>query len=268
MKSILLFIKKTKTPFLGLFLLFMCINTAYSQEGGAFHDYVGNMGDSAVGFTFVDTGDVSDSLVGRQLSGSYFFVDKLKDIQFSGVSKTDRSIELYQRDDKGNSVGHLIGAFPKTDPKGGFEGSTLQDEIITGTWYTGKATVGLTVYLKLESAISRAPNGQRYSLIGVKNDSVFETEVRNFKDAVLRGDSLTVSKGIAYPIKVNIDGKTRRIRNKSAFLHDYDKIMYPKLFDAIRKSIPHNMFVNDEGAMLGDGIVWFDATGRVIALNN
>jgi hypothetical protein len=32
--------------------------------------------------------------------------------------------------------------------------------------------------------------------------------------------------------------------------------------------MPRNMFVRDQGVMLGSGQAWFDARGRVVALNN
>ena len=32
--------------------------------------------------------------------------------------------------------------------------------------------------------------------------------------------------------------------------------------------MPRNMFVRDEGAMLGGGSVWFGADGKVIAFGN
>lgn len=256
-----------RTALASVLLLFIFLSTGYSQEGGTFYDYLGNIGDSAVGFSFIGPSDYSDSLIGKPLNGTYFFTHQLKDYEFTGFSRMDRSIHLFQRDRNGNVVAHFSGVFTETDPKGKMQGPT-GDAIITGRWYLAKDTVGLPVYLQMEDIVNRSPNGQRYAGIGAANDSVFEAKVRYFRNAVLDGHKIAVSKCIDYPIVANVNGKAVKIRTASALLRDYDKIFHPKFIKAIRSTVPHDMFNNYNGAMLGDGIVWFWGSGKVIVINN
>jgi hypothetical protein len=59
-----------------------------------------------------------------------------------------------------------------------------------------------------------------------------------------------------------------RLKGPDELLVRYEVIFTPKYREAIAKGLPRNMFVRDEGAMLGSGEVWFGADGRVTALSN
>lgn len=270
MRSSARFRRQVLTLSTGLLPILLSVGTAYAQEPGTFWDYRGVMGDSAVGFTFVGDANFQDSLTGKQLRGTYFFIDQLKDFAISGHSGMDRSIELFQRDEEGEVIAHFVGTFPKRDPRGIVRGR-LGDGIITGRWYMGKDTLGLPVFLELEDVTNRGPDGRRYSAIGATmSDSAFESAVRYFRKAVLEGDTSVVARRIVYPIPVDIDGKNVEIRSASALLRNYAKIFYPEFIAALRKCVPHDMFVRpDEGAGLGRyGMVWFNGAGKVSGLYN
>jgi len=59
----------------------------------------------------------------------------------------------------------------------------------------------------------------------------------------------------------------KTIRNKAEFIRDYSQIFSVKYLACLRTGAPHNMFVHNGAAMLGNGEVWFDGEGLVIALN-
>lgn len=253
----------------GLLLIFMRFDAAGAQERGTFWDYRGTIGDSAVGLCFGGDYSFDDSLIGRHLTGTYFFIPELRDFEISGYSTSDRSIQLVQRDGTGKVIARFRGTFPKRDPRGIYRGP-LVNEVITGRWYVGKDTIGLPVFLEMEDITDRGRDGRRYSVMGATvGDSAFESMVRYFRDAVVEGNRSVVARRIAYPISVQVNGRRVLIHSRSALLKNYAEIFYPKYVAAIRKSVPHDLFVRpDDGAMLGHGIVWFGASGKVDQLNN
>jgi hypothetical protein len=90
----------------------------------------------------------------------------------------------------------------------------------------------------------------------------------HFWRALKAGDRNAVATEIRYPIKVSLNGKIKTLRSTAELLAVYDAVFTPDYRKAIAAAIPRNMFVRDEGAMLGNGQVWFGANGKVIALNN
>jgi hypothetical protein len=108
----------------------------------------------------------------------------------------------------------------------------------------------------------------RYINAGVQDDKALESKVRAFRSAVIAGDKKSVSTMINYPITITLDGKHRDLANAAELLKTYDLIFSTKFIKAIKDAVPHNMFVRYDGVMLGNGEAWFDADGKVKALNN
>lgn len=61
---------------------------------------------------------------------------------------------------------------------------------------------------------------------------------------------------IHYPIKVNPGRKPFTIKNEKEFIKDYDRIITHDIQDVILKQKYESLFVNSQGAMIGDGEVW------------
>src|ERR1700744_761458 len=61
---------------------------------------------------------------------------------------------------------------------------------------------------------------------------------------------------VHYPIKVNPGKKPFTVKNEKAFIKDYDGIITHDIQDVILKQKYENLFVNSQGAMIGDGEVW------------
>jgi hypothetical protein len=76
------------------------------------------------------------------------------------------------------------------------------------------------------------------------------------QQAVAKHDAVTVAALVHYPIKVNPGKKPFTIKNEKAFIKDYDGIITHDIQDAIFKQKYENLFVNSQGAMIGDGEVW------------
>jgi alpha-beta hydrolase superfamily lysophospholipase len=61
---------------------------------------------------------------------------------------------------------------------------------------------------------------------------------------------------VHYPIKVNPGKKPFTVRSQKEFIKDYDRIITQDISEAILKQKYDALFVNSQGAMLGEGEVW------------
>jgi hypothetical protein len=76
------------------------------------------------------------------------------------------------------------------------------------------------------------------------------------QQAVSKHDAAAVASLVHYPIKVNPGKRPFTVRNEKAFVKDYDRIITHDITAAIFKQKYENLFVNSQGAMIGDGEVW------------
>jgi hypothetical protein len=113
--------------------------------------------------------------------------------------------------------------------------------------------------------------GSTVDLEGAEFATKSRTFLAELQNAVAGGDKAKVASMISYPVRV-IQGTSRtRIRTEAALLSQYDTI-----FDAhVRQAIAHQsakcLFGNYQGAMIGDGEVWFnqrpDGTMKIVTVN-
>ncbi len=74
-----------------------------------------------------------------------------------------------------------------------------------------------------------------------------------------------VAELVHYPIKVNPGKHPFTVKDQKAFVKDYDRIITPDISDVILKQKYETLFVNSQGAMLGEGEVWI--TGNCLDKN-
>ena len=198
---------------------------------------------------------------GAQVEGLYFYATQLRDIALRGT--TDGSdLVLDELDAKGTPVARFEAKFVDRDPKQRFSGK-LECEVVSGTWRKLDGGQALPVYFAAESSTTGALDN-RY---GDARDALVHRNAFRFWDAVKRGERKTVAASITYPISVQVAGARKRLRNPVELLANYDAIFSPRYVEAIVGAVPRNMFVRDQGIMLGRGEVWFGFDGKVIGLN-
>jgi hypothetical protein len=78
--------------------------------------------------------------------------------------------------------------------------------------------------------------------------------------AVRANDRGAVIKLIDFPLRVNSQGRTRLYRDAQSVQRDYDRIFTPQVRRAILGQRVDQLFVRDQGVMIGNGEVWFDQT--------
>jgi hypothetical protein len=204
---------------------------------------------------------------GDRLDGVYFYATQLRDIRVTGRIESGTRVVLDEQDARGAVVARFTGEFPTRDPSGRFGDSELACEVIVGRWARIGASESLPFHLSMEGGTAGSL-GHRYGAIGVRDDEVVHRGAARFWRAVQADDRATVAAQLRYPVTVLLDGRSLRLQNPPQLLARYDAIFTPRFRAAIAAGLPRNMFVRDEGAMLGSGAVWFGADGKVVALNN
>ncbi|KMZ11699.1 hypothetical protein BHUM_04189c [Candidatus Burkholderia humilis] len=82
------------------------------------------------------------------------------------------------------------------------------------------------------------------------------------KRAVAAKDKNAVAGMVAYPVAVHRANAQIIVRTRKEFLARYDQIFTPKLVDTVGRQDYATLFVRDEGAMIGDGEIWFSSVCR------
>lgn len=226
-------------------------NARQSDAGVERVQYSGTLGRSRIGLTVVVDG-------GRSGKGHYFYQKYLTDIPLTAVlDKTglvlkERSGEFHLRF-KGNGS---EGGQPLT-----FHNSVGLD----GTWTSADNARTLPVALTLETVLPGSEDTRRYADVTGESDAAFEKRVQAFYRAVIAGDRAQAARYISYPLRVN-SKPPKVIKTPAAFVAAWDSIFSPAYLARLRNDLPHDMFVHQGMAMLGQGDVWFDAKGAA-ALN-
>jgi len=201
-----------------------------------------------------------------EITGVYFYASQLKDIALRGRMLDATRVELEELDAAGQPTARFEAEFPEMAPESKFGTSPLQCEVIRGNWRKIGADMALPVLLEMGGGTAGSLKS-RYGAIGVRDQEALHRNAQAFWRAVQRDDRVTAAGLIRYPIRVDTTAGLRRYTAAEQLLADYERIFTPGFRQAIARGLPRNMFVRDQGAMLGDGQVWFGADGLVTALN-
>ncbi|WP_041778378.1 hypothetical protein [Beijerinckia indica] len=91
--------------------------------------------------------------------------------------------------------------------------------------------------------------------------------------AIAASDKESIAELIDYPLQIKIGGKAVKIKDKQHFVTDYDEVITQTIKDVVAKQTYATLFVNWQGAAIGDGKIWFSSVGknkkiRVTAIND
>ncbi len=82
----------------------------------------------------------------------------------------------------------------------------------------------------------------------------------SLQSAVRANDKRAVASLAALPLRVNFEGGARTYSDRKSIERDFDRIFTPRVKQAILSQRSGRLFTNYQGAMIGDGQVWFDQT--------
>lgn len=106
-----------------------------------------------------------------------------------------------------------------------------------------------------------APAGSNpYAAAGIEDPEAFRRMFEAVQDAVARGDQEKAAEYALYPIRVNVGKVAVAVKDREAFVKQYDRIFTDKVRKALAEQDADKLFVNGEGVMAGSGAVWFGAT--------
>ena len=102
-----------------------------------------------------------------------------------------------------------------------------------------------------------APNRFESKAIGGQAYSPF---LSRLQAAFRANDRRSIIAMIGFPLRVNFSGGARQYRDASSVQGDFDRIFTPKVRRAVLDQRADRLFVRDQGAMVGDGELWFRET--------
>jgi hypothetical protein len=244
-------------PFVLLLMSFVCA-ISYAQGGAPIYggfgagllDYQGNVGPAKIGLTFVTDASAAPY-------GSYFYFKYLKDIPLKGSFAPDGFV-LNEYDQSGKSSGtfHLKISTEGVGTEAKKPLNLGNTSILTGTWTSADGSRTLPVKLKQVGWMSGS-EGHRYGAFG--SDADVERRIQSFYADVQHGNKQAAAALVSYPLRANALKLT--IKDQKQFLTDYDRVFTPDFVRCLQQYPPHNLFVNAQGIMLGQGELWFDEHG-------
>ncbi|HZY62624.1 MAG TPA: hypothetical protein VFE38_08865 [Edaphobacter sp.] len=210
--------------------------------------FTGSIGQDRVGMVLdVDT-------AGKVIGGHLFYAKDLKDIPLkAGTQGT--GILLYEPEG-GQFALRLKGNGSEAGKPLDFNNSVG----LEGRWMKGASSYPVKLAMQSSQQIASS-NARWYEDVTTESDANFEAKVQDFYNAVLNGDKTSAAKFVDFPLRVNHNGKSRQITSAAELSAQWDQIFTSACIDAFRKAMPHDMFVRNGMAMLGDGVAWIGAKG-------
>ncbi|WP_028596541.1 hypothetical protein [Paenibacillus assamensis] len=105
-----------------------------------------------------------------------------------------------------------------------------------------------------------------YEVAGIDDPAAFAQFFNNLKKEVAANNKKAVAGMIDYPLNVNKNGKTTKIKSKQEFIKKYNKIINKEVKQKLLAQKIDRVFVNAEGVMIGDGQMWISQFGTKIAV--
>ncbi|MGH6848382.1 MAG: hypothetical protein ACREC0_13385 [Methylocella sp.] len=119
---------------------------------------------------------------------------------------------------------------------------------------------GLGIWLTFGPALAGAQSevDSQFAMAGINNPKDARSFLEHLKMAEQNEDHDALAALVHYPLAMYDNGKVIKIyRSRNALLKNFNAIFTPKVLKAIRDAKFETLFVRDQGAMIGDGEIWF-----------
>jgi hypothetical protein len=105
----------------------------------------------------------------------------------------------------------------------------------------------------------------RLSMAGIENEEAARDFIDRLRTAARQGDQQMLIDMIQYPIKVHHESGSREYRTREELMANFSHVFTPTVLGVIGEAQYETLFINSEGAMIGNGEVWFDgSTGPIL----
>ena len=112
---------------------------------------------------------------------------------------------------------------------------------------------------RIDNSRLAAPNAFESKAVGGQGYAAF---LSRLQAAVGTNNRRSIVAMIDFPLRVNFAGGARQYRDARSVERDFDRIFTPKVRRAVLSQRADRLFVRDQGAMVGDGELWFRETCR------
>jgi hypothetical protein len=212
--------------------------------------FTGTVGQSRIGMTLlVDAG-------GAITGGHYFYGNDLKDIPLTAGTQ-GTGIMLFEP-----GGGQFALRFKGNGSEAGKPLNFHNSVGLEGRWM--KHDGSYPVALQMQQSSEAAADARWYGECTSESDAAFEARVQGFYKAVLAGDRASAARYVDFPLRINHNGKGRTVHSAAELAAQWGQIFTPACVDAFKRAMPHDLFVHNGQAMLGDGVAWFGAKGAQV----
>ncbi|GGG85244.1 hypothetical protein [Edaphobacter dinghuensis] len=228
-------------------MLILAVGIVHAQTMVNRVSFTGTVGQSRIGMTLLI--NTAGSVVG----GHYFYAKYLKDIPLKAGTQGS-GIILFEPEG-GQFALRFKGNGSEAGKPLNFENSVGME----GRWMKNDSSY--PVSLQMEQSSQAPTNARWYQDVTSESDAAFEARVQNFYKAVLVGDRAAAARYVDFPLRINRNGKSRMVNTAALLSAQWNQIFTPACVDAFKAGIPHDLFVRNGQAMLGDGVAWFGPKG-------
>lgn len=119
------------------------------------------------------------------------------------------------------------------------------------------------------SGPARADNP--YEVAGISDPAHVTQFLTRLQHAVATGDHSAVAALVRYPLTVSSNGRSTTYRNAADLTANYARVFTPEVAAAVTAARPDNLFVRDQGVMIGNGEIWMNEVGgsmKIITVNH
>jgi hypothetical protein len=221
--------------------------------------YRGTLGSQRIGLS-IGGGDA------EHFSAFYFYGKYLKDIPLKGEVTGPRDVVLHEFDSLGHAIAEIHLHFAEHDTA--FPGikEKLSSGILIGEW---TSTNGVSYPIRLQEYDNDGGEHRWYNDPDAKlSDAAIEGNIKAFYFSIIRGDSVSASKYVAYPLWVNTTRGHYTIKTPKQFVSKYHALFPKKFVKEIVQDLPHYLpwmgsQTSSAGIMLDGGNLWFSWNGKL-----
>lgn len=119
--------------------------------------------------------------------------------------------------------------------------------------------------MKDDSVFSDGSKPTSWANAGIDDPVAFKKTLKQLQYWAANNEKDSIANLLAYPLA------HPRIKNKKAFLDNYDQLFNEKVKKALKEQKLNQIFRNDQGAMIGNGALWFSkwkGVYKIFSINN
>lgn len=119
--------------------------------------------------------------------------------------------------------------------------------------------------MKDDSVFADGSQPTTWANAGITDSIAFKKFLKHLQVWIANNEKDSVASVIVFPMR------TSKVKSKDGFLKNYDNYINDKIKLASKNINYKHIFRNNQGAMIGDGAIWFTQSGdgyKIFAINN